>query len=115
MNQKMLELLGDYADKYPKTLEQEFPHVFEKLLELWGTDPMYAYLDELVMSKRPGRRGFPEAAAMEVWEISTAYNKLYPRAEQESPLNDLWSADTDAARDAWKAQNATRGRDDSPR
>lgn len=102
MNQKMLELLGEYAAKYPQSLEQEFPHVFAKLLELWGTDQMHAYLDELVMSRRPGRRGFPEAAAAEVWEISSVYSKLYPPAESNSPLNDLWSSDTDAARDAWK-------------
>lgn len=102
MNQKMLELLGAQADKYPQVIEENFPHVFERLLELWGTADMQPYLDELMMSRRPGRQGFPSQAAAEIWALSAAYNKLYPSAESESPLNDLWSSDTDAARDAWK-------------
>lgn len=114
MNQKMLELLGEHADKYPKTIEQNFPHVFEKLLELWGTDQMHAYLDELMMSRRPGRQGFPDAAAAEVWAVNGVYSKLYPPAESESPLNDLWSGDSDAARDAWKQGVSSRKADEGP-
>lgn len=102
MNQKMLELLGEHADKYPRVIEENYPHVFEKLLELWGTAEMQPYLDELMMSRRPGRQGFPANAAAEVWALSAAYAKLHPALEPESPLNDLWSSDTDAARDAWK-------------
>lgn len=102
MNQKMLELLGDYKDKYPTTLERDFPHVFGKLLELWGSDDMHAYLDELMMSKRPGRQGFPDAVAAEVWEVSSVYAKLHPSSVPASPIDGLWSHDTEAARDAWK-------------
>lgn len=102
MNQKMIELLGEHADKYPKSIEQNYPHVFEKLLELWGTTAMQSYLDDLMMSKRPGRQGFPDASAAEIWALSAAYAKLYPPAESDSPLNDLWAIDTDTARHAWK-------------
>jgi hypothetical protein len=102
MNQKMLELLGEHADKYPKAIEQQFPHVFAKLLELWGTDEMRSFLDDLMMSKRPGRQGFPDVAAAEVWALSSAYSKLNPSPESGSPFDDLWSNDADAARDAWK-------------
>jgi hypothetical protein len=102
MNQKMLELLGEHADKYPKHIEQDFPHVFSKLLELWGTSQMRGYLDDLMMSKRPGRLGFPDDAAAEVWALSSAYSRLHPTPETDSPFDDLWSHDADAARDAWK-------------
>jgi hypothetical protein len=108
MNQKMVELLGEYADKYPKVLEEFFPHVFDKLIELWGKDEMHAYLDELMMSNRPDRKGFPDAAAAEVWEISSVYAKQYPPRTPLSPIDGLWSNDTDAARDAWKDMSSIK-------
>ncbi len=102
MNQTMLELLGDYEDKYPFALERDFPHVFERLLQLWGSDEMHTYLDELMMSKRPGRQGFPDTVATEIWELSSVYARLHPSSLPASPIDGLWSDDTEAARDAWK-------------
>lgn len=102
MNPKMTEYLGEHADKYPKQIEERFPHIFDKLLELWGTMQMHDYLDELMMSRRAGRQGFPDGVAAEVWALSAVYAKLYPPPSSDSPVNDLWSNDVDAARDAWK-------------
>ena len=67
MNQKMLEYLGEHADKYPNNLEQKYPHVFQKMIELWGTVSMRPYFDELIMSNRPNRLGFPPEVVTEIW------------------------------------------------
>lgn len=91
MNPKLLELLGPHADKYPTTLERDFPHVFDKLVELWGTAQMWPYLDELMMSRRPGRQGFPDAAAAEIWALNSVYASLHPDEAPKSPVDDLWS------------------------
>lgn len=114
MNQKMLELLGEHAAKYPKYLEQHFPHVFNKLLELWGTAEMGPYFDELIMSKRPNRRGFPVEAAREIWDLHKAYLAL----EGASARGDIWDVDVDdltvdAARDAWKQAKAVKKEGDT--
>jgi hypothetical protein len=109
MNQKMLEYLGEHAEKYPKSLEQQFPHVFQKLVELWGTTDMRPYFDELIMSNRPNRHGFPPEAVTEIWALSKVYSTLHPEHEPPegiSTFGDIWNVDVDAARDSWKQQQA---------
>jgi len=90
MNQKMLALLGEQSDKYPAQLEAQYPHVFEKLLELWGTDGMHTYLDELMMSRRPGRIGFPEPISAEIWALSSVYSAHYPSDDSDAEPENIW-------------------------
>lgn len=107
MNQKMLEHLGEHADKYPKNLEQGFPHVFQKLVDFWGTADMRPYIDELIMSNRPNRLGFPPEAVTEIWALSKIYSTLHPEhepPESVSTFGDIWNVDIDVARDEWKQQ-----------
>jgi hypothetical protein len=107
MNQKMLDYLGEHADKYPKFLEQKYPHVFAKLVELWDTPDMPSYFDELIMSNRPNRQGFPAEAVTEIWALSKIYTTLHPveaAPENTSPFSDVWDVDIDVARDDWKMQ-----------
>jgi hypothetical protein len=105
MNQKMLEYLREHADKYPEHLEQNFPHVFEKLLEFWGTARMRPYFDELIMSNRPNRLGFPAEAVTEIWTLSRVYAELHPDASTESEVTvveDVWNVDIEVGRGFWK-------------
>lgn len=115
MNQKLLEYLGEHADKYPKHLEQSFPHVFHKLVEFWGTANMRAYFDELIMSNRPNRLGFPPEAVTEIWALSKVYSTLHPEDEPEtiSTFGDIWNADIDGVRDDWKRQQPSDKKADS--
>jgi hypothetical protein len=107
MNPKMQEHLGEHADKYPKALEEKFPHVFLKLVELWGTAQMRPYLDELIMSNRPNRQGFPADVVSEIWSINRIYSIQHPEQEPDVGINifgDVWGDDIDVARDNWKQQ-----------
>jgi hypothetical protein len=108
MNSRMQEHLGEHTDKYPKALEEKFPHVFHKMVELWGTPQMRPYLDELIMSNRPNRQGFPPEVVTEIWAISRVYSMQYPEQEPDVGINtfgDLWGDDIDVARDDWKLQH----------
>lgn len=105
MNQKMLELLGEQQDKYPTHLEQTYPHVFYKLIELWGTPDLRAYFDELIMSNRPNRLGFPAEVVTEIWALSKVYSTQHPEqepSEAASMFGDIWNTDIDGVRDGWK-------------
>ena len=97
----MLELLEGDASKYPKFVEANFPYIFENLIEYWGTHQMTAYLDELMMSKRSNRQGFPPEAAAEIWAISSLYAKLRP-AEERGLGTDVWKTDVETAHTDWK-------------
>lgn len=105
MNQKMLGLLGEHADKYPKFLEEKYPHVFNKIVELWGTDDMVPYFDDLIVSKRPDRLGFPAEAVKEIWDLNKLFLQLYPQYEPPVGFDthgDIWSLGADAIRDPFK-------------
>ena len=89
MNQKMLQLLNGAEDKYPHTLEKNFPHVFTRIIELWKMPTMEKYFTELMMNTRDGKRkGFPPEAAMEIFNLSLIYDKQIKRPPGQA--TDVW-------------------------
>jgi hypothetical protein len=77
MNPRLHKLLSDNLDLYPHLLEEKFPRVFNKLLELWQTPHIEAYLQDLMVDKRGGdREGFPPEAAMEIIRLSNYLHAL---------------------------------------
>lgn len=86
MNDKFLQLLGGHAEHYPKGLEQHYPRVFEKVVQLWNTPAMDAYLSELMMDTRNGhRQGFPPEIASEILRLSTLQSR-----QQTASDKDVW-------------------------
>lgn len=77
MNERLFNLLDRDEDLYPSTLEEKFPRVFNKLLELWQTPHIDAYLQDLMVDKRGGdREGFPPEAATEIIRLSNYLDSL---------------------------------------
>lgn len=74
---QLLQLLGEDAAAYPARLEASFPRILKKIVELWGRAELDAYLDELMVSERPGRHGFPADVAMEIFRLSNAHARLH--------------------------------------
>ena len=71
MNNQLLQLLDGAEDKYPHTLEQQFPHVFTKILELWDLPAINQYFIDLMLHTRAvPRKGFPPKAAKEILDLS---------------------------------------------
>ena len=71
MNEIFLKKLGERSGVYPLLLEQQFPRVVEKIIELWDTPAIEGYLDELLIDNRGGQRaGFPPAVAAEIFRLS---------------------------------------------
>lgn len=98
MNTKMMDVLGDQQDKYPRYLEAHFPHVFQKMLELWNTPDGERYFDELMLSSRPDRRGFPPEATAEIWamqRIHAALREAQQAIKQDEA--DIWTSGSDDA------------------
>ena len=71
MNKELLQLLDGAEDKYPHTLEQQFPHVITKIMELWGLPAINQYFIDLMLHTRAvPRKGFPPKAAKEILDLS---------------------------------------------
>lgn len=78
MNQRLLNLLNGDESLYPFVLEERFPRVFNKLLELWQTEHIDEYLQDLMVDKRGGdRAGFPPEAAAEIIRLSNFLDRQH--------------------------------------
>lgn len=90
MDQRLLNLLNGDEEIYPHLLEEKFPRVFNKLLELWETPHIDAYLQDLMVDKRAGdRQGFPPDAAMEIIRLSNFIYALHNAGKEVSAWEDI--------------------------
>ena len=87
MNKKLLQLLDGAEDKYPHTLEDQFPHVFIKLIELWGLPEINQYFIDLMLHTRAvPRKGFPPKAAKEILDLNMI-NDEQTKAKKDAPIS----------------------------
>ncbi len=73
---KLLEILGENAKVYPELIEQQFPRILGRIVELWGTAELDHYLESLMVSDRPDRQGFHPDVAMEIFRLSMIHGAL---------------------------------------
>ena len=73
LREKFMRMVGARASSYPHAVEQQFPRILAKLIEVWDTPERSKYLDELTFSSRAGRAGFHGAVANELFNLSTIF------------------------------------------
>jgi hypothetical protein len=73
---KLQGLMANDIGAYPTAIEQKFPRIFAKIVELWGRAGLDAFLEDLMVSDRPGRQGFPDDVAREVFRLSMIHGAL---------------------------------------
>ncbi len=71
--------------QYPKVLEERFPHVLEKIVQLWNSPDAEPYFTDLLQPNGRGggrldRDGFPTNA----WDEILHLKLLYDKAQAES-------------------------------
>jgi hypothetical protein len=71
----IMEILDCLPDMYPKTLENRFPHVLSKIIELWNSPHCEAYFTDLLLPNGRGggrlnRDGFPDDAWQEIFQLN---------------------------------------------
>jgi hypothetical protein len=83
-------------------LEQNFPHVVERLMKDWpkGTEAM-SYLDDLLFTggQRPDRHGFNEQVWMELTFLNDLLHAECPAPPSEL-ATDIWALAESGARSA---------------
>lgn len=60
------KLLDDETERYPHVLEQQFPHVLQRLIALWGKPQITSYFDGLLAPPKGPGQGFPDQARREI-------------------------------------------------
>ena len=77
MNEKLMQLLRGQEKLYPKNLEEKFPRVLNRIVELWDKKEIDDYFNDLLMDSRGGtRQGFPHEVASEIFALSIAHAKI---------------------------------------
>jgi len=69
-------------DLRPETTAATFPRIANALAALWSRpDALTAYLGELLVDRRGGRRGFPIKVLRELHALRAHYASLHPRRD----------------------------------
>ena len=71
-------------DQYPRVLEQKYPHILKKILELWGKPDADIYITDLLQPNgrsggRLDRDGFPPDAAAEIFRLGTLHRNIFSK------------------------------------
>ena len=73
---KLLELLGSDSRIYPVLIEQQFPRILDMVVSQWGKAGLDTYLENLMVTKRPDRKGFSHEVALEIFRLATVHGAL---------------------------------------
>ena len=81
MNSRLLNILDNREQNYPHALEQQYPRVLGRIMELWDSTDIDAYFIELMVSSRPDRQGFPQEVASDIMYLSSVHTRQRDREE----------------------------------
>lgn len=89
MSDRLAELMRGFENKYPAKLAESFPRISNHIAELWDRpEELNACFQELLISDRPGRQGFPHDVASEIFSLSMAYDAIRAAKPKET---DVWA------------------------
>lgn len=74
INPRVALLFKNLPDKHPRFLERDYPHVLNRLMQLWATPEFEPYMHDLTVDKRGGRQGFPLEVVAEMMFISKLHD-----------------------------------------
>ena len=86
---KMHPVLAEYFEKkpdlYPQALEAKYSRVFNKIMAMWGTQPLEEHFSDLIVDKRGGRAGFPAEVAADIILLSRLHTRILETAGMKRP------------------------------
>jgi len=76
----VLQTIKCKPEQYPRMLDEQFPHVLQKIIDLWDTEEAEPYLADLLRPNvgRFDRDGFPDEAWQEILHLQILHNKQHP-------------------------------------
>jgi hypothetical protein len=83
----VLQTLQCTPSQYPQMLEERFPHVLEKIVQLWNSHEGEHYMADLLQPNGRGggrfdRDGFPERAWQEIFLLKQLYHQPRPKLKK---------------------------------
>lgn len=93
VRERILAQLGPaHAQAYPKHLEESYPHVLERIAVAASTPAeLEQTFEDLLLTQRSGRQGFPVEVFDELLKLLAIYRKLKLLREPPKQDGDVWS------------------------
>jgi ankyrin repeat protein len=92
MNEKLLYLLNGHEELYPLNLEEKFSRVLNRIVDLWDTQEIDDYFNDLMIDTRGGtRQGFPPEVASEIFALNMVHAKLREQQQQIAAGANPWN------------------------
>jgi hypothetical protein len=89
---RILAQLGPaYAQAYPKLLAERYPHIIEKIAGLTNPLEIEKFFEDLMLTQRTGRQGFPVEVFDELLALINVYRKLNLLRQPPKQDGDVWS------------------------
>jgi hypothetical protein len=87
----MAQLGADYAHAYPKLIEENYPHILEKITNL--TNPLEGerFFEELLLTQRTDRHGFSVEAFGELLALINVFRKRNLLRVPPRKDGDIWN------------------------
>lgn len=87
---KLFAFIQGHEDRFPWKTSERFPQIVEKIASLWLNPPlMRAYFEQLLLTQRETRQGFPQEIYTEIDALSELYNKLHLASKKSK--DNFWS------------------------
>lgn len=93
----MIPAIGEQTGYVDSIIDEQFPHIAEKIWIMWGSEECMNYIENLVnyspTADRPERQGFPFQALIELNIILDEHQKQFPNIKTELThrVNTPWS------------------------
>lgn len=81
MDTKLLQILDNREQNYPHALEKQYRRVLNRIMELWDKPEIEDYFNELLVSKRSDRQGFPPQVASDIIYLSMVHSRQRSREQ----------------------------------
>lgn len=92
LNPRAALLFKNLPDKYPNFLERSYPHVLNRLMQLWGLPGFDPYMHDLMVDKRGGRQGFPTEVVTELVFLGELHDLFKNKGYKLPNVEDPWKA-----------------------
>ncbi len=103
MNDMLLKYLRGHEAAYPEILEEKFPRILNRIVDLWDSREIEDYFNDLLMDTRGGtRQGFPPDVASEIFALSIAHENI--RKQRRKTPDNPWDEASLATRTAIEQQ-----------
>ena len=110
MDSKMVfpKVYATMGDSFPENLAREHERILGKIEEIWGTPDAPKYIQGLLFSERPGRRGFSTAVMDDLTVIKQMHDENHPDMAMECLFAETGGSPSMKDRDALASEWVSR-------